>query len=618
MTDDSKDEIVPEDQETSNMIEEPKMVAISFHALTGQRSPSTIRLHGNIGGQSIEVLIGNGDTLNCSEVCSGFALELDGHSFSIDLFVLLIHGVDVPCLDLARLPPQWPHDHHIPLRPSVEPVSMCPYRYPHFQKRGVGAYGTAVELDPSKIQAMTSWPTPANVRQLRGFLGLIRYYRWFVCGYAPIAALLTSLLQKDKFCWTMEARQAFNNLKLAMIEAPVLALPNFAETIVIEIDASRQGIGAVLMQHKHPIAYFSKKLSSWMQLASAYARELCVVTEAVMRWRQYLLGRKFIILSYKWGKDNIATDAFSCQFVDELPPVEQSFLALSVPTFKILQNIRDYLVTDAHCAALLADFHSSSTWPPGYSLGKDVKDFIQGCHVYNQAKYQARSFGGLLQPLPIPAQIWEEVALDFIMGLPLSSGFSVIMGVVDRLTKYAHFGPLRLGLRYPKLLLLFVHLVYKIHSLPKTILNDRDLVFLSNFWRELFQLSGTTLLHNSAYHQRKNGQTEWVCKVAYKLAFPEGSKIHPVFHVSLLKPCSAFLTVTPLQLPPLVYRDQPHITPLAMLGLRIVSHEGVDVPQLLVQWHGLPLEGTSWEDGTTFEAIYEKLSHNLEDMVEVE
>ncbi|KAJ0092629.1 hypothetical protein Patl1_25884 [Pistacia atlantica] len=111
---------------------------------------------------------------------------------------------------------------------------------------------------------------------------------------------------------------------------------------------------------------------------------------------------------------------------------------------------------------------------------------------------------------------------------------------------------------------------------------------------------------------------QWVCKVAYKLAFPEGSKIHPVFHVSLLKPCSAALTVAPLQLPPLVYRDQPHITPLAMLGRRIVSHEGVDVPQLLVQWHGLPLEGTSWEDGTTFEAIYEKLSHNLEDKVEVE
>ncbi|KAJ0035166.1 hypothetical protein Pint_25320 [Pistacia integerrima] len=61
----------------------------------GQRSPSTIRLHGNIGGQPIEVLIGNRDTLSCLEVCSGVALELDGHSFSIDLFVLPICGVDV-------------------------------------------------------------------------------------------------------------------------------------------------------------------------------------------------------------------------------------------------------------------------------------------------------------------------------------------------------------------------------------------------------------------------------------------------------------------------------------------------------------------------------------------
>ena len=241
-----------------------------------------------------------------------------------------------------------------------------------------------------------------------------------------IAAPLTDLLKKDSFIWDESASASFEALKKAMTSAPVLRLPNFNKVFIVETDASDLGIGAVLLQEGHPIAFFSKKFGPQRRIASTYHKELYAIVEAVQKWRQYLLGREFVIktdqhslkelllqviqtpdqqfyirklmgykfcIEYKTGASNKAADALSRREAESGATLATLFTVVDQPIPNILADTQTENREDDHLRLL----HSA------------VKTGTASCHISVQdglLYYKRRIY---ISPIsPLRARLLEE------------------------------------------------------------------------------------------------------------------------------------------------------------------------------------------------------------------
>ncbi|KAK8957341.1 hypothetical protein KSP39_PZI000693 [Platanthera zijinensis] len=272
------------------------------------------------------------------------------------------------------------------------------------------------------------------------------------------------------------------------------------------------------------------------------------------KWLTKLLGYDYEIV-YKKGKENTVADALSRFPEGSLSHVSGPVIAslddiqaevLQDPALRAIVEAlqqgqatedgyhllgtrlyyRGRLVIPATSpwrATMIREFHASPTgghagilrtlqrvkanvfWK---GLQRDVQQFVKECDICQRQKYETTSPAGLLTPLEIPHQIWDTVSMDFIEGLPKSQGKSVILVVVDKLSKYGHF----LALSHPysgeTVAELFAKEIVRLHGVPRSIISDRDPVFVSQFWTELFRLQGTTFRMSTANHPQTDGQTE--------------------------------------------------------------------------------------------------------------
>jgi hypothetical protein len=144
------------------------------------------------------------------------------------------------------------------------------------------------------------------------------------------------------------------------------------------------------------------------------------------------------------------------------------------------------------------------------NLRGSVEQYIHQCAVCQQHKASTLAPAGLLQPLSIPQHIWPDISMDFIVGLPKSQGKSALLVVVDRLSKYGHFIAIKRPATASAVADIFFDQVVRLHGVPESIVSDRDPVFTSTFWQNLFKCCGTKLLTSSSYHPQTDGQTEVV------------------------------------------------------------------------------------------------------------
>ncbi|GJZ97088.1 putative reverse transcriptase domain-containing protein [Tanacetum coccineum] len=176
--------------------------------------------------------------------------------------------------------------------------SKCEFWISKVQFLGHVIDSEGIHVDPAKIEAIKDWTSPKSPTEIRQFLGLAGYYRRFIEGFSKIAKPMTKLTQKKvKFVWGDKQEAAFQLLKQKLCSAPILALPEGSEDFIAYCDASKKGLGAVLMQREKVISYASRQLKIHEKNYTTHDLELGAVVFALKIWRHYLYGTKCTVFT---------------------------------------------------------------------------------------------------------------------------------------------------------------------------------------------------------------------------------------------------------------------------------------------------------------------------------